>query len=108
MQLYVYKLSLLPKYHSLENWDAAAQSAVKNHADYLQEAVKSGKVLMVGRSDTDLKDNFGLCVFKAENQEEADAFAAADPVLKGNIMTAVVFPFKLLVVKEEALKFNIW
>lgn len=108
MQLYVYKLKLNQKYHDMANWDDKVQGILKDHADYLHTGVKMERVIFVGRTDTELKDNFGLAVFKADNLEQAKAFMSADPVIVNEIMSAEVYPFKLLMVTDEAKKWNVW
>lgn len=105
---FVYKLSLTPKYHDLANWDAQTQKMLGEHAEYLRAGVESGRVLIVARTDTALKDNFGIAVFKAENLEDANTFMKNDPAIRHGIMTAVVYPFKILMVTEEASKGNVW
>lgn len=108
MNIYTYKLALAPHYYDLKNWDARTQEILGLHASYLKAGLGSGKVLVVGRTDTKLENNFGIAVFKAANEFEAREFMEADPVIKHGIMTAEVFPFKLLMVTDEAKNFNVW
>ncbi|HEX4926198.1 MAG TPA: YciI family protein [Bdellovibrionales bacterium] len=108
MNLYTYKITLKAHYHDLKNWDAKTQAVFGEHAAYLKTGLDSGKVLIVGRTDTALDKNFGLAVFKAENESEARAFMQADPVVVAGIMDGEVYPFKLFMVTDEARSFNIW
>ena len=108
MNLYIYKLALKEKYLEFSAWDAAVQQSFKNHATHLEKMVKSGQALMVGRTDTQLKDNYGIVVFTAKDEGEARRVMEADPIIVDGIMTAHVLPFKLLMVHDEAKKWNVW
>ncbi len=108
MPLFIYKLELNAKYHSFSAWDEKVQIILGQHADYLQQGLNEKKVLIVGRTDTDLKDNFGLAIFEAENLEEAKSFMEKDPAILGGVMRAEAYPFKLLMVADEAKKWNVW
>lgn len=105
--IYIYKITLKEKYHDFSAWDEKVQQAFKRHAEFLEKETKSN-VVFVGRTDVDLKNNFGLVVFKAESLEAAQNFMNKDPVVEEGIMDATVYPFKLLAVTDEAKKFSIW
>lgn len=108
MEVFAYKLLLAPKYHDFAAWDASVQQTFTEHAAYLKEGVEKGHVLIVARADSQPKDNFGLVAFKAKNVQDATTFMNGDPAVKKGIMTASVYPFKLLMVTPEASRWNVW
>lgn len=108
LNTYIYRLTLMPAYHDYSGWDEKAQGAVQEHAQYLKRGVDDGTVLIIGRTDEDLKDNYGLVVLKAPDLEAARAFMAQDPAVSQGIMTARVDAFKLLMVADAAKDWNVW
>ena len=62
------------------------------HFEYLQEAAHNGLVLLAGPC-TD--ETFGLVVFRAENDEAANAFMFNDPSVKSNVMVAELHPLRI-------------
>ncbi|MDQ3235831.1 MAG: YciI family protein [Pseudobdellovibrionaceae bacterium] len=108
MKLFVYHLALKPQYHDFAAWDAGVQETFNQHAEYLNRGIQHGRVMMVGRTDTELRDNFGMVIYEADNQADADEFMNADPAVSKGVMVGRAFPFKLLKVTEQAKKWNAW
>ncbi|MBY0552912.1 YciI family protein [bacterium] len=108
MNLFIYKLQLNARYHDFSTWDEQVQKAFAEHAQYLQEGITKGILTIVGRTDTVLKDNFGIVVFQAENIDLAHEYMNADPAVKHGVMNAMVYPFKQLTVTDAAKKWNVW
>ena len=68
------------------------ESILTEHLAYLKKAAESGIVLLAGPC---LDDTFGLVVFRAENDEAANAFMFADPGVKENVMVAELHPMRI-------------
>jgi uncharacterized protein YciI len=68
------------------------ESILDEHFAYLKKAAEEGIVLMAGPC-TD--DTFGLVVFRAENDQAANAFMFADPSVKKNVMMAELHPMRI-------------
>jgi uncharacterized protein YciI len=67
------------------------------HYLYLRKATEEGKVILAGPC-TD--ETFGLVVFRAEDDDQAQAFMFADPSIKNNVMLAELHPLHIsLIVK---------
>lgn len=62
------------------------------HFNYLQGAAKAGTVLLAGPC-TD--DTFGLVIFRAANEDAANAFMFNDPSVKNNVMVAELHPMQV-------------
>lgn len=108
MQLFIYKLKLNESFYDFSKWSADVQKTFTKHAEYLKSGIDQGKVLVVGRSDSEPQDNFGIVIFKADDLKTATEFANSDPAVRDGIMSVNTQPFKLLTVTPEALKWNIW
>ncbi len=68
------------------------EAVLDEHFAYLNKAAEAGIVLLAGPC-TD--DTFGLVVFRAENDEAANAFMFADPSVKKNVMAAELHPMRI-------------
>jgi uncharacterized protein YciI len=62
------------------------------HFTYLKQAVQDGIVLLAGPC---LDDTFGIVVFRAEDDDHANAFMFADPSVSGNVMAAELHPMRI-------------
>ncbi|UII34353.1 YciI family protein [Fulvivirga ulvae] len=98
MKDYIYILTLLPEYQDEANWTDEVTMIANSHFNYLKELHDTGQAFFVGRTDYDVvnKNNFGIVVFKAKNQEEAAALMSNDPAVKNGLMKAEVHPFKVV------------
>jgi len=68
------------------------EAILAEHFAYLKKAAESGIVLLAGPC---LDDTFGLVVFRAENDEAANAFMLADPSVRENVMVAELHPMRI-------------
>lgn len=68
-------------------------ATVSEHFLHLKEATERGVVILAGRTLT--SESFGIVIFNAENQEEAEMFMRSDPAVRGGVMRAELFPFGL-------------
>lgn len=68
------------------------EAILDEHFAYLKRAAETGIVLLAGPC-TD--DTFGLVVFRAENEEAANAFMFDDPSVKKNVMVAELHPMHI-------------
>lgn len=62
------------------------------HFAYLQQAAANGALLLAGPC---LDDSFGLVVFRAEDDQAANAFMYGDPSVKKNVMAAELHPLRV-------------
>jgi uncharacterized protein len=70
---------------------------LEQHFNYLKEAKEAGTVILAGPC-TD--HTFGLVVFRAENDEAANAFMHADPSVKKNVMVAEMHPLHISIMSK--------
>lgn len=67
-----------------------------DHFRYLENLVVEGVVLMAGRTLTTDARTFGIVVFRAPTAERAEAVMQGDPAVKQGIMSAELFPFRVV------------
>jgi uncharacterized protein YciI len=70
-------------------------SILSEHSNYLESLTKQGVVLVFGRTQNNDKSTFGITIFRAESDEAARSIMSNDPVVKGGIMQAELFPYKV-------------
>jgi uncharacterized protein YciI len=68
------------------------QTVMEEHFRYLQRATEAGTVLLAGPC---LDHTFGLIVFRAENDQAANAFMFNDPSVEKNVMAAELHPMRV-------------
>jgi uncharacterized protein YciI len=68
------------------------EAIIDDHFAYLKKAAELGTVLLAGPC-TD--ETFGLVIFRAENEEAANAFMFNDPSVKKNVMAAELHPLHI-------------
>ena len=75
---------------------------VGEHFNYLQDLSAEGTVLMAARTLTTGPDSFGIVIFYARDEEEAQAIVAADPAVAQGVMQAALFPFRIALMAQTA------
>jgi uncharacterized protein len=72
------------------------QTVVAEHFAYLQDLNTSGAIILVGRTLTTDADTMGLTIFRAESENEALQIMNHDPAVRKGVMTATLYPFKVV------------
>lgn len=78
-------------------------SVIGEHFRYLQGLVEQGVVLMAGRTLNTDEKSFGIAVFVAASEAEADELMRKDPAIEQGIMKAELFPFSVALWSRAAL-----
>ncbi len=96
MRDYIYTLKLTPKYRTQDNWTEKDKTILESHDKRLDRQKERGVVKFAGRTDLPLENesNFGLVIFKSENDTMAELFMQSDPAIMNKIMTGICQPFK--------------
>ena len=92
-------MRLNEKYTHQENWTAADQQIIQEHAQHLTKYKNEKVIILAGRTDytADHPDIMGLIIFNSKNQGEAEQFIQTDPAVKYKIMAAQVHPYRIAV-----------
>jgi len=98
MQQYIYILHLHPQFRKAENWTDATNRIVGEHFNYLKNLNEKGIAVLVGKSDYDIDstNNFGMCIFQAENLDAAKELMNNDPCIDNGVMYAELHPFRIV------------
>lgn len=65
---------------------------MSEHFGYLQSLLGEGKLLLAGPC---LDGTFGIVIYQADSDQEAENIMMDDPAVKAGIMTAEFHPFKV-------------
>ena len=96
MQEFLYKLQLIRGDMLRTGPTAQEQAVVAEHFAYLQDLTTKSIVIFVGRTLTTDENTMGLAVFRAESEEAARQIMNGDPAVKNGVMTATLYPFKVV------------
>lgn len=70
------------------------------HGQYLDDLVAAGRIHLYGRSQNNDEQTFGIVVFDAANDEEAQQTLAADPAVAEGVMTGTVYPYSISYIRK--------
>ncbi len=103
MSLYIYQVQLSPKYQQAENRDDQYSNIISAHFSYLKCKLDDGVLLLAGRTalSEDNPENFGISIFRAENEKAAQEFTLNDPAIRKGIMQAKIFPYNLALINKN-------
>ena len=71
------------------------QTIVSEHFTHLEALTAQGVVLLVGRTQDNSPNTFGIVIFQAESTEQALAIMNSDPAIRKGIMRVELFPFRI-------------
>lgn len=95
LQQFIYVLRLLPEYLAESNWTEETNEIVGRHFECLKSLLEQGTVIMAGRTTTMDETAFGIVVFKAASEVEAEKLMLSDPAVAEGVMTAELHPFRV-------------
>jgi uncharacterized protein YciI len=93
--VYVLKLARLESFGKMSSQEEAV---VDEHFEYLKKALAEGKLTLAGRC---VNGEFGLVIFRAESEKQADEFMKNDPAIKKGVMTAEMHPFLIALTEKN-------
>jgi uncharacterized protein len=98
---YLYRIQPTRPAMLTEGPTAEEQRIVGEHFDYLKELTAQGVVILAGRTLNTDESSFGITIFNAESDEEANAVVENDPAVRQGVMRATVFPYRVALINEE-------
>jgi len=90
---FIYVLRLVPRLYYDKNWTKEDNAVLERHFARFQEAIKSGQLILAGRTEEPDDKTFGIAIFRTFDEAAARAFMEADPTVAGGLMTAELHPF---------------
>lgn len=92
--LYVVKLTKPEMWGKMSSEEEAI---VDEHFERLKLVLADGKLVLAGPC---LDGAFGIVVFRAESEKEAEKFVRNDPAVKKGIMNAELHPFRVSLIEK--------
>lgn len=92
---FVYVLRLVPRLHSDSNWTKEDEAVLERHFNRFKDAIKSGQLILAGRTNEPGDKTFGIAIFEAADEGTARKFMEEDPAVAGKLMTAELHPFSV-------------
>ncbi len=96
MQEFLYRLQLVRGDMLRSGPTDSEQAVVAEHFAYLQNLAAQGLIILVGRTLTTDENTMGITVFRAEAEDAARKIMNSDPAVREGVMTATLYPFKVV------------
>jgi uncharacterized protein YciI len=77
---------------------------VGDHYSYLKKLTDQGVVILAGRTLNTDESSFGIIIFRAESEEVARRIVANDPAVRGGVMRAELYPYRIALMEDEPPK----
>jgi uncharacterized protein len=92
---FIYILHLVPRLYDDKAWTVDDKAAIGRHFNRFKEAIKSGQLILAGRTNEPGDKTFGIAIFQADDEAAARKFMEEDPAVTAGLMTAELHPFAL-------------
>jgi uncharacterized protein YciI len=92
---YIYVLRPVPRLTNPDNWTQRDNDAAVRHFQMLQGLLEEGKLILAGRTQTMDESTFGIAILEVESEEEARTIMENDPMVKEQVATAQLFPYRV-------------
>ncbi|NTW90884.1 MAG: hypothetical protein HGA35_02995 [Erysipelotrichaceae bacterium] len=98
MNEYIYRLELIERLNKDDNWTDEDNQIVDKHFNYLKELLNQNKLILAGRTTNE--DKFGIVIFEAETDEDAQEIMNNDPAILNGIMTGQLYPYRVALMRK--------
>jgi uncharacterized protein YciI len=95
MNQYLYKLNLVSRLNSDDVWTNEDHIIISEHFNYLKGLTEEGIALLVGRTNREYEDGFGIVIFYAKDWEAAMSIMNGDPAIQKGIMQGTLYAYKI-------------
>ncbi len=97
---FIYVLKPKPYYQVEANWTEKEEATIDRHFKYLQNLLAKGQLILAGKTGGLDEHTFGIVIFEAASTGEAEKIMQNDPGVAEGIMTAVLFPYRVAIMRE--------
>lgn len=94
-EAFIYVLRPVPRLYDDKKWTKEDNAALDQHMIRFQEAIKSGQLILAGRTKEPGDKTFGIAIFRAPDEAAAKKFMESDPAVVAKLMTAELHPFSV-------------
>ncbi len=90
---FIYVLHLVPRLYADASWTDEDRKVLQRHFVRFQDAIKTGNLILAGRTSESGDKTFGIAIFEAKDEAAARKFMEEDPAVAVGLMTAELHPF---------------
>ncbi len=72
---------------------------LSRHAAYLEKLTEDGTVVLYGRTQNRDGTTFGIVIFRARDESQAERIMENDPAVKERIMRAELYPYRIAMMR---------
>ena len=76
------------------------RETVSRHFAYLKDLTEKGVTILMGRTQNNDENTFGIVIFEAEDEAAARQIMANDPAVLGGVMRATLYPYKVALMRK--------
>lgn len=98
---FIYVLRLVPRPYSDGAWTREDEAVLERHLTRFKEAIKTGQLILAGRTPEPQNKTFGIAIFEATDEAAARAFMESDPAVTAGLMTAELHPFAVALQRKN-------
>jgi len=73
---------------------------VSRHFSYLKDLTEKGVMILMGRTQNNDENTFGIAIFEAEDESAARRIMENDPAVAGGVMHATLYPYKVALMRK--------
>jgi uncharacterized protein YciI len=73
---------------------------VSRHFAYLKDLTEKGVMILMGRTQNNDENTFGIAIFEAEDESAARKIMENDPAVAGGVMRATLYPYKVALMRK--------
>ena len=95
MMQFLYKITPSRLGMVIEGPTDGEAAIITKHFNYLKSLTDQGTVLLFGRTQNSDANTFGITIFRAASEDEARSIMNSDPAVKGGVMRAELYPYKV-------------
>ena len=74
---------------------------IAQHFAYLQDMLKQGEAILMGRTQNNDASTFGIVILRAPDEAAAREFMANDPAVVNGVMAAELFPYRIALMESH-------
>jgi len=100
---FIYVLHLVPRLYADASWTDEDKKMLQRHLVRFEEAIKTGKLILAGRTSESGDKTFGIAIFEAKDEAAARKFMEEDPAVAVGLMTAELHPFTVALEHKKSL-----
>src|SRR5258708_6752682 len=99
---FIYVPRLVPRLYDGKKWTKEDNATLDGYFIRMQEATKSGQLILAGRTKEPGDKTFGIAIFSASDEAAARKFMENDPAVVATLMTAELHPFSVHLQRKKA------